>query len=151
MSPAQTISEIIRQWSQVFMQRYAHDFKHFMHENDLSFSQFNVLMCLFHGRNFGVSGIGEEMGVTRAAASQAVERLVQLDLIERTEDPNDRRSKRLSLTKKGRSLMADGIKGCSQWIEGLAEALTPEQQQIITPALTILTEKARMSNDWLSG
>ena len=143
MSPAKAISEIIQEWSEVFMYRSGHDFRHFMDETDLSFSQVNVLIRLFHGKNCDVSGIGEEMGVTNAAASQAVDRLVQLGMIERTEDPDDRRSKRLALTQKGFELIESGIKARSQWIKDLAESLTMEQQQIIISALTILTETAR--------
>ena len=64
-----------------------------MEETGLSFSQINILMRLLHGGNTGVSEVGSQLGVTNAAASQAVDRLVQLGLIERTEDPDDRRAK----------------------------------------------------------
>ena len=140
MSPAKAISEIIQEWAQAFMHRSGCDFKRFMQETGLSFSQINVLMRLFHGANCGISGIGEDMGVTDAAASQAVDRLVQLGLIQRSEDPADRRSKRLALTPQGRTLVENGIQARSQWITDLAQTLTAEQQQIIISALTILTE-----------
>ena len=143
MSPTKTISEVIQEWSEVFMHRSGREFKRFMDKTDLSFSQVNVLMRLFHGGNCDVSGIGEEMGVSNAAASQAVDRLVQLGMIERTEDPNDRRSKRLALTQKGCVLVESGIKDRSQWIKDLTVMLTMEQQQTIISALTILTETAR--------
>ena len=125
------------------MHKSGREFKRFMDKTDLSFSQVNVLMRLFHGGNCDVSGIGEEMGVSNAAASQAVDRLVQLGMIERTEDPNDRRSKRLALTQKGCVLVESGIKDRSQWIKDLTVMLTMEQQQTIISALTILTETAR--------
>ncbi len=60
-------------------------------------------MRLKHGGKSGVSEIGGQMGVTNAAASQAVDRLVHLGLIERTEDPDDRRAKRLTLTQAGQA------------------------------------------------
>jgi DNA-binding MarR family transcriptional regulator len=104
-------------------------------------------MRLVHGKSSGVSGIGEEMGVTNAAASQAVDRLVQLGLIERTEDPVDRRAKRLSLTEKGRVLIEKGIEARSKWIESLTDALTAEQQNMIILALTLLTEAARKTKE----
>jgi DNA-binding MarR family transcriptional regulator len=114
-----------------------------MEKSNLSFSQVNVLMRLFHGAKCGVSMIGEEMGVSNAAASQAVDRLVQMGLIERTEDPSDRRSKRLALTREGKILIESGIYDRSQWIKDLAVTLTKEQQKTIIEALTILTETAR--------
>jgi DNA-binding MarR family transcriptional regulator len=147
MSPTKVFTEVIREWSEVFMQRSMRDFKRFMDATGLSFSQINILMRLVHGGSTGVSEIGEQMGVTNAAASQAVDRLVGLGLIERTEDPEDRRAKRLALTKKGRTLIEKGVEARSKWIEGLTNALTPEQQNMIISALTLLTEAARKTNE----
>lgn len=147
MSPTIVFTEVIREWSEVFMQRSMRDFRKFMEETDLSFSQINILMRLIHGNSTSVSEIGEQLGVTNAAASQAVDRLVGLDLIERTEDPIDRRAKRLALTRKGRTLIERGIEVRSQWIEGLTDALTPEQQSLIIAALTLLTEAAQATKE----
>jgi DNA-binding MarR family transcriptional regulator len=118
-----------------------------MEETDLSFSQISVLMRLYHGGNSGISEIGSQLGVTKAAASQAVDRLVQLGLIGRTEDPVDRRAKRLALTHRGRTLIEKGIEARSKWIEGLTDALTREQQDMIVAALTLLTEGARKTKE----
>jgi DNA-binding MarR family transcriptional regulator len=147
MSPTKVLTEVIREWSEVFMQRSMRDFKRFMDETGLSFSQISILMRLVHDKGTGVSEIGEQLGVTNAAASQAVERLVQLDLIERTEDPEDRRAKRLALTQKGRTLIEQGIEARSKWIEGVMDVLTPEQQNMIISALTLLTEAAQKTKE----
>jgi DNA-binding MarR family transcriptional regulator len=96
-----------------------------------------------HGGTPGVSAIGDQMGVTNAAASQAIDRLVGMDLIERTEDPDDRRSKRLALTQKGRTMIERGIEARGKWIEGLTDTLTSDQQNMIISALTLLTDAAR--------
>lgn len=147
MSSDKPISNVIQEWAQVFMHRSGHDFRQFMEETGLSFSQVNVLMRLFHGTKCDVSEIGEEMGVTNPAASQAVDRLVQLGLIERTEDPADRRSKRLTLSNKGRVLIENGIKARSQWMIDLAQTLNKEQEQTVISALTILTEMTRKNEN----
>jgi DNA-binding MarR family transcriptional regulator len=147
MSPTKELTEVIREWSEVFMHRSMRDFKRFMDETNLSFSQMSVLMRLFHGSNCGVSEIGEQLGITNAAASQTVDRMVQLGLIERTEDPDDRRAKRLTLTQKGLTVMEKGIEARSQWVEGLTDALTPEQQNMIISALTLITEAARKTKE----
>jgi DNA-binding MarR family transcriptional regulator len=147
MSPTQELNQVIREWSEVFMHRSMRDFKRFMDETDLSFSQISVLMRLKHGGRSGVSDIGGQMGVTNAAASQSVDRLVNLGLVERTEDPDDRRAKRLSLTQAGRTLIDRGIEARSRWVEGVTEALTPEQQSMIISALTLLTAAARATKE----
>jgi DNA-binding MarR family transcriptional regulator len=147
MSPTKVFTEVIREWSVVFMHRSMRDFKRFMDLTGLSFSQINILMWLVHGGNTGVSEIGEQLGVTNPAASQAVDRLVGLGMIERTEDPDDRRAKRLALTQKGRALIEQGVEARSKWIEGLTNALTPEQQNMIISALTLLTEAAQKTKE----
>jgi DNA-binding MarR family transcriptional regulator len=148
MSPTKVLlTEVIRKWSEVFMHRSMRDFKRFMDATALSFSQINILMRLVHGGSTGVSEIGSQLGVSNAAASQAVDRLVLLDLIERTEDPEDRRAKRLVLTQKGRTLIEEGVEARSKWIESLTDALTPEQQNMIISALTLLTEAARKTKE----
>ncbi len=143
MSPTKALTDVIREWSEVFMHRSMRDFKRFMETTGLSFSQVNILMRLVHAKSTSVSEVGEQLGVTNAAASQAVDRLVGLGLIERTEDPEDRRAKRLALTSKGRALIDEGIAARSKWVEGLTDTLTPDQQDMIISALTLLTESAR--------
>ncbi|MGB8214366.1 MAG: MarR family transcriptional regulator [Anaerolineales bacterium] len=147
MSPTKELTQVIHAWSEIFMRRSGRDFKRFMDETDLSFSQISVLMRLMHGGNRGVSEIGGQLGVTNAAASQAVDRLVHMGLIERTEDPDDRRAKKLALTPEGRILIEKGIEARSQWVEGLTDALTPEQQSLIISALTLLTTAAQATEE----
>lgn len=147
MSPSKELTEVIHVWSKVFMHRSGRDFRRIIEETGLSFSQISILMRLYHGGISSVSEIGGQLGVTNAAASQAVDRLVQLDLIERAEDPVDRRAKRLTLTPKGRTLIEAGIETRCKWIEDLTNALTPEQQNMIISALTLLTEAARKTQE----
>ncbi len=147
MSSSNVLIGVIREWSEVFMHRSMRDFRRFMELSGLSFSQISILMPLVHHGSISVSDVGQQLGVTNAAASQAVDRLVQMGLIERTEDPEDRRAKQLAVTKKGRILIEQGIEARSKWIEGLTNALIPEQQELIISALTLLTEAARKTNE----
>jgi DNA-binding MarR family transcriptional regulator len=147
MCASQQFNRVLHEWSDVFMHRSMHDFKRFMDETDLSFSQISVLMRLKHGGKSGVSKIGSQLGVTNAAASQAVDRLVDMGLILRSEDPNDRRTRPLALTRAGMAVIETGIEARSHWIETLTGALTPAQQELIIAALTLLTEAARNIDD----
>jgi DNA-binding MarR family transcriptional regulator len=105
--------------------------------------QINTLMRLHYQGSCGISDIGNQLGVTNAAASQMVERLVQQGLIERGEHPNDRRAKQLTLTRKGQEFIQQGIAARRRWMEELATTLTREQQADIVMALACLTEAAR--------
>src|SRR5512143_3373212 len=116
MPPTKTLLDTFREWPETFMRHSGRDFRRYMDENELSFSQVNVLMRLFHRGKCGVSQMGEEMGVTNAAASQAIDRLVHMGLIARSEDPEDRRAKILLLTDKGRELVGRAIEARSRWV-----------------------------------
>lgn len=143
MSPSEEFSKVVRDWAQVFMTRSMHDFKRFMEDTGLSFSHVNILMRLFHSGNCGVSMIGEQMGITNAAASQAVDKLVQMGMIRRTEDPQDRRAKLLEITPEGHQLLEKGVDLRSKWIETLTDDLSTAEQEMITSSLLLLTNAAR--------
>ncbi|MDP3184181.1 MAG: MarR family transcriptional regulator [Anaerolineales bacterium] len=147
MSPTKQFSDVMREWSEVFMHRSVHDFKRFMDDSGISMSHIHILMRLLHGGVCGISDIGDQLGVTNAAASQTVDRLVTMGLLARTEDLSDRRVKQVTLTEQGRNLIQQGIEARRKWIEGLTDALTPEQQNMIISALTLLTEAARKTKE----
>ena len=147
MSPTKVLNDVIREWSEVFMQRSMRDFRRFMVTTGLSFSQINILMRLVHRGSTSVSEVGEQLGVSNAAASQAVDRLVQLGLIVRTEDPGDRRAKQLALTQKGRGLIDQGVEARSKWVEGVTDSLSSDQQNMISSALILLTSAAQKTTE----
>ena len=143
MTRSDKFSLVLRNWSEIFMRRSMHDFIQFSKDSGLSMTQMTALFHLHHGSSCGVSNIGDLLGVTNAAASQMIDRLVQHGLIERTEDPIDRRAKQLRLTDRGRSIVRECIEVRRRWMEKLTDALTKEEQSSIINALTILTNAAR--------
>lgn len=143
MSPGPSLSQVLHDWTEIYMRRSFRDFKHFMDEHDLSPSQAGTLMRLHHCGVEGVSDIGEHLGITAPAASQMVERLVQAGLLERREDPNDRRFKHIALTVQGAALIASGIAARRKWLERVTAELGPEEQQTVAGALTLLVNAAR--------
>ena len=137
-----TLTSVLRSWSEVFMRRSMHDFMRFSRQSGLSMTQISVLFRLHYGGSCGVSELGDHLGVSNAAASQMVERLVGMDLLKRSEDPVDRRVKTLALTSKGKALVLDSIEARRRWMEDLTTALAPDQEQQIVAALTMLTQAA---------
>jgi DNA-binding MarR family transcriptional regulator len=136
-------TDILRRWAEVFMHRSMRDFHRFTRESGLSMSQLNALFRIYHGGACGVSDIGEHLGVTNAASSQMIDRLVQLELLQRSEDPIDRRNKNLALTDKGRAMIGESIEARRRWLQDLTTTLTPDQQEAIASALTTLTQAAQ--------
>jgi DNA-binding MarR family transcriptional regulator len=72
---------------------------------DLTTAQVSSLYHLtVHGHR-SVSELAEAVGLSMPATSALVERLVQRELVERAEDPDNRRQKRLALTPHGKALV----------------------------------------------
>lgn len=130
----------LRSWIDAFMHRSMRNFVHFSKEKGLSVSQVTALFRIRHGVN-GVSEIGDDLGVSSAAASQMLDRLVQQGLIMRSEDPHDRRSKLLVLTDKGQQFLCESIQARQKWIEELAELMTEDEKEQALGVLNLLVEK----------
>jgi DNA-binding MarR family transcriptional regulator len=139
IASAQT-SNVVREWAKVYMHHSLHDFKHFLNETGLSFTHINILLRLLHTQTIRVSEIGEIMGITNAAASQSVDRLVNMNLVHRSEDTTDRRVKKLELTEVGKKLLEQGIEARSKWMEKVINSLASDQQKMVVSSLIILID-----------
>ncbi len=134
-----TLKELI----EVIMRRSMRAFFAYAKENGISMSQFGALGHIAKGAS-GVSDIGDDLGISSAAASQMLERLVQMGLILRSEDPHDRRVKQIVLTEKGTEMLHGSWQARQNWLEELVLMLLPEEQEQITNALGILIDKINL-------
>jgi DNA-binding MarR family transcriptional regulator len=130
----------MRKWFETLMRHSTQDFVLNLKKKGLSMPQIGTLMQIHRG-TAGVSEVGEELGVTSAAASQMLERLVQLRLVLRTEDPTDRRVKRLVLTDKGQRTIQEVVQARQRWLDDLMHSLSNSEKEQITAALNLLIEK----------
>jgi DNA-binding MarR family transcriptional regulator len=149
MLSSQIFTKVLQEWVEVFMHRSFRDFKRFMDESGLSASQVNTLMRLYHLGACGVTDIAQSLGITIAATSQLVDKLVLNGLIDRTEDERDRRARQITLTKQGYLLIQESMTAWRGWMEGLTTTLSNEELQEITAALKLLTEAAHRLEDGL--
>lgn len=113
-------------------------------ESGFSMSQIGALFQIHRGKMCGVSEVGDDLGITSAAASQMLDRLFQQGLIEREEDPADRRSKRLSLTEKGQAVVKESMYARQGWVPSIIDSLSEEEKDIVVQGIKILTEKASL-------
>jgi DNA-binding MarR family transcriptional regulator len=132
----------VQEWMEVFMQRSMRGFLAYVRESGLSMSQVGALFQIQHRGSSGVTDLGDKLGVTSSAASQMLERLVQQELILRSEDPSDRRAKQLVLTDKGRQVLQESVRARQSWLSDLAETLSDREKETIIAALNILIDKA---------
>lgn len=146
MSPplVQTLSE----WLHIVMRHSMRDFMLYAKAHNYSMAQLNAMFRIHYKGACGVSDLGEEMGVTSAAASQMLERLVQQGLAVRAEDPQDRRNKLVTLTPAGQQMVQESLDARQAWLDRLAALLTPAEQAQVDAALQLLNEKAsQLSED----
>jgi DNA-binding MarR family transcriptional regulator len=107
-------------------------------EPSLSVPQFRVLAFLSRHPNASLSEVADHIGITRASASAMVDRLVQRDLVDRQEDPSERRHIMLKLTLTGSDLLESMRNSTRQTIAGLLNKLTPEELNYISAGLVLL-------------
>ncbi len=93
----------------------------------LTFSQLKLLKMVSLSDTYTVSNVAAFLGVSTAAASRAVDRLVKRGLLHRTEAVEDRRAVHLSLTEQGHALLDAYDRASDRVLTGLFGALPPEQ------------------------
>jgi DNA-binding MarR family transcriptional regulator len=94
---------------------------------------------IYHAGECPVSEIGMLTDSSPAAASQMVERLVQHGLVQRTEDPLDRRIKKLRLTDMSLNLINQGVTS-NRFLMDLMAALPAEQRETVHIAFGYLAQ-----------
>jgi DNA-binding MarR family transcriptional regulator len=93
----------------------------------LTFSQLKLLKMVSLTEGYTISNVAAFLGVSNAAASRAVDRLVRRDLIRRTEAEADRRAVRLSLTEAGHHLLASYDAASDRALQALFERFSSDQ------------------------
>jgi DNA-binding MarR family transcriptional regulator len=141
MASKDDFDKIFHQWIEIFMGRSMRNFMHFAKDNGLSMSQIGALIHIKKA-SCGVSRISDDLGVTHAATSQMLERLVQQGLILRSEDTHDRRAKQIVLTEKGQHTLRACLLARQDWLERLANTLSEGEKRKVMDGLAILIEKS---------
>ena len=143
MNSREDFFETMHAWMYEMMRHSMQGFMQHAKKSGISMSQIAAMIKLNKNVVCGVTDLGDELGVSSAAASQLLERMVQQGSVERTEDPQDRRSKRLVLTDEGRKTLEETMNAKQQWIRALASSLDEGELSQVTDALAILVGKSK--------
>lgn len=143
MNTSVLLEAALQEWFSIFRHRMMGSFFSYARDKGLSLAQLGAMFHVYHKGACGVSDIGSDLGVTNSAASQMLERLVQLKLITRSEDPGDRRVKQIVLTDKGHEILSESNKVNHAWLENLVKTMTVEEQDQVRSALVTLIDKAQ--------
>jgi DNA-binding MarR family transcriptional regulator len=112
-----------------------------LQDAEISFSQLKCLGLLSNAETpMSLGALSEELGLSLAAVSRAVDGLVQRGAVKRQEDPSDRRSKLVTVSARGRAVyervLAVRVAGVERFVEGLE----PEDRDTLAAALGPIVE-----------
>jgi len=124
--------------------RVAGDTLAVMHESGLTLPQIVVLHILRNHGSQSVGFLGGALRLSPSATSHLVDRLFEMKLVKRTEDPADRRQKIVAITPKGQKLtdrLAD--MRAKELAMAIADHIDPSLQQELLRILETVMAKLR--------
>jgi len=93
----------------------------------LTFSQYKLLRLVSRTDGHSIGQVASFLGVSDAAASKAVQKLVRSRLLNRAEGKPDRRTMHLSLTRLGRRWVEDYEEARNKKMAGIFEAFPADE------------------------
>jgi DNA-binding MarR family transcriptional regulator len=111
-------------------------------ELDISITQMKTLHVLAEGGSeVSVKELSDRLGLSLPGASRIVDALMRRGWLERREDPDDRRMKRIGITAEGRKALDRIETARLAGLEDYAASLTPEQRTRLSSALSDLPHR----------
>ena len=108
----------------------------------VSVPQLRVLVMLADEAPLNLTAIATGLGVNPSNASRSCDKLVVAGLVEREEDPADRRHLALRLTAKGRRLVTSLMDDRRALLDDVVARLPPVEQRRLARSLTALVAAA---------
>ena len=104
-------------------------------DTTVSVPQLRVLVILSVHDRLNLSGVADRLGVNASNASRTCDQLVRLGLVDRQEDPHDRRNLSLALARPGRQLLDDVMQRRESILAGVVATMEPQDQRDLMAAL----------------
>ena len=113
----------------------------------LGSSDFAILELLLHRGRQPVNAIGRRIDLTSGAITSAVDRLEAQGLVVRTSDPEDRRTRFVSLTPKGTARIREVFGVHKRAMEGATRSLTTAERETL---INLIRKLGRAADDQLA-
>jgi DNA-binding MarR family transcriptional regulator len=111
-------------------------------ELDLSFTQLKALCALeMDGEERSLKALAESLGLSLPAMSRAVDGLFERGLVDRREDPADRRMKRVRITEAGRTAPLALNEARLSALQELMGSLADDEARALGDALELILER----------
>ncbi|HEU4521746.1 MAG TPA: MarR family transcriptional regulator [Thermoanaerobaculia bacterium] len=105
-----------------------------LEKSNVTPQQWGVLSAIgAAGEPITLAAVARRLAVTKQNMTGMIDRLEQLALVERLEDPNDLRSSRVQLTRRGRGVIEKATPVYEEWLESLSgEQVTRAVNRLIS-------------------
>ncbi len=111
-------------------------------EDEVSLSQLRVLVMIASRPSMNLGGIAMGLGVHPSNATRAVDRLVGAGLLDRRDDPTDRRNLQLDLTAAGHALVERVMDDRRSAIASILERMPASRRRALVPVLRSFAQAA---------
>ena len=111
-------------------------------EAEVSLPQLRVLVMVLSRPGMNLGGIATGLGVHPSNATRAVDRLVGAGLLDRRDDPTDRRNLQLELTAAGRELVGRVMDDRRSAIARILERMPASRRRALVPVLRSFAQAA---------
>jgi len=113
----------------------------------LTVAQLRALIYLRREPGAGLSALADHLGMSLPATSALTQRLVVSRLIDRSDDPTERRRIRLRLTPPGAEHLAQAQAAVRGWLADELAALTGAEQTRLAAGLELLDRIGQSSDE----
>ena len=143
---AQRLQELIRQLMAVMNQRSAGDTLAIMNKAHLTLPQMVAMHILEVSGPQSISAIATRLGLSAAATSHLVDRLVRARFVVRTEEAADRRQKRIEIAASGHKLLAQIHESRGREMTRVMSRLSPRVRKDMEHLMLAMIEELSREN-----
>lgn len=118
--------------------------KHFADEVGITLGQYPYLVTLSYDEDLNQDDIAKLFQIDKCGVSRALKKLEEQGLVERTPDPDNRRSNILKLTEKGRSALEYIKEKDDQWEDFIYDSIDLDKEVLQGYIRKILFESAEL-------
>ncbi|MCD4699015.1 MAG: MarR family transcriptional regulator [Phycisphaerae bacterium] len=136
----------VENWAKLYFFQSLTDFFNYLKHTELSLLQAYALTYLFFKGPVKISELCDHMMVSPGAASQLVDRLEKLELVERIADPKDRRVRKVIVLDKGERFVQENFAFSQSWLSEIPANISPQEEAQITAVLSILMQSSGKQN-----
>jgi DNA-binding MarR family transcriptional regulator len=102
---------------------------------DIKLPHFEIMQVLKEEGTLHVAEIGHKLQIAKAQMTYLIDKLVELDYVERQMDAADRRTLNIALTDKGRGLLEEHETCLINAVQGIMSSLTEEELETLSASL----------------